>query len=144
MSSGTESTDLECLILRARGTEEIQRLVALLSLGLCRALSSGAISHGYACARLFGPALLNRMERLDVVPRLRESVHLATELEDVSNLVPHALADSIQEIESNLLAVVRSLAIDPTDGERWLVSRGASVVEMPAGDEIASDDSEED
>ncbi|HVH97934.1 MAG TPA: DUF3969 family protein [Enhygromyxa sp.] len=125
MTENPEAPEHARLILQARGSEEIQVLVAIVSLGMCRALADGAVAPDYACARLFGPVLLGRMERLGVVPQLRDAIHLATELEDVSNVVPHALEESIGEIERQLIAAIQSLA-KPTDGERWIAPQGAT------------------
>jgi len=121
MSEDANIADAEALILRARGNDEVQMIVAIVSLGMCRALAQRAISPSYACARFFGPALLGRLERLGVEPRLRDAVHLATELEDVFDIVPSAFDDSLQEIERNLLAAIETLATEPREGGRWLV-----------------------
>lgn len=125
MIKNQTSDNQRILLLSAKGVEEIQTLVAIVSLGLCRALASGVIGPTYACARLFGPALLTRMESLGSLAELREAVHLATELEDVSELVPHALQESIQEIEAKLVSAIGSLAAESTDGEKWLVPDAA-------------------
>ncbi len=48
----------QTLWLRAKDGDEVQRLVAVAALGMCRALATGTISPAYTCHRLFGPALL--------------------------------------------------------------------------------------
>ena len=50
------------------------------------------------------------LDQLGPRPALREAIHLATELEDVSDLVPGKLAESISEIENELLKVLMDLA----------------------------------
>ena len=52
------------LFLGAEGATEISVLVAIAGIGMCRAISSGAVSAAYACNKLFGPALLGRLEHL--------------------------------------------------------------------------------
>lgn len=91
------------------------------ALGVCRALSSGAISPAYACHRLFGPALLARLAQLDAHPALRHATQLATELEDVADLIPDKLAKSIAEVEAELLKALADLAPAGLAGEKWLV-----------------------
>ncbi|NJK32708.1 MAG: DUF3969 family protein [Deltaproteobacteria bacterium] len=129
MEERAENSEQEHLILKARGSEDIQMLVAMVSLGMCRALADGAVRPEYACARLFGPALLTRMQRLPARHPLIDAVHVATELEDVANLVPDAFEGAIQDLEDHLLRVVRSLA-DLADGEKWLAPTGTRTAQM--------------
>jgi hypothetical protein len=111
----------EVLWLKADGKDDAQRLIAMAALGVCRALASGAISPAYACHRLFGPALLARLDQLDAHPALRHATQLATELEDVADLIPDKLAKSIAEVEAELLKALTELAPAGLAGEKWLV-----------------------
>ncbi|NVJ24097.1 DUF3969 family protein [Myxococcus sp. AM011] len=122
-SSSTRGASLEDVSLRAEGGDDAQRLVAISALGMCRALNSGAVTAAYACRQLFGPALLARLETPGVHPELRHAIHLATELEDVADLVPDKMRSSITEIEDKLLAVLSSLASAEVTAEKWLVKR---------------------
>lgn len=112
----------EVLGLHAKGIGEAQRLIAISALGLCRALAKGVVSPAYACHRLFGPALLMRLDRLGACPALRHAIQLATELEDVSDLIPDKLAISIAEIETSLLTVLADLTPDSLAGDKWLTN----------------------
>jgi uncharacterized protein DUF3969 len=111
----------QILWLRAKDGDEVQRLVAVAALGMCRALATGALSPAYACHRLFGPALLARLDQLDTHSALRHAIHMATELEDVADLIPDKLASAIADVEAELLKALADL--DPSDlaGEKWLV-----------------------
>lgn len=111
----------EVLWLRAKGGDEMQRLVAIAALGMCRALVTSAISPAYACHRLFGPALMARLDQLDAHPALRHAIHMATELEDVADLIPDKLASAIADIEAELLKALTDLAPADLVGEKWLV-----------------------
>jgi hypothetical protein len=111
----------EILWLRAKGADEAQRLVAVTALGLCRALATGAISPAYACHQLFGPALLARLDKLGTRPALRHAIHMATELEDIVDLIPDKLASAIADIEAELLKELATLATNKPAGEKWLV-----------------------
>ncbi|NTX14301.1 DUF3969 family protein [Myxococcus sp. CA051A] len=122
-SSSTRGASLEDVSLRAEGGDEAQRLVAIAALGMCHALASGVVTAAYACQQLLGPALLARLETPGVHPELRRAIHLATELEDVADLVPDKLHVSITEIENKLLAVLSSLASAEVTGAKWLVKR---------------------
>jgi hypothetical protein len=110
----------EELWFRAEGRDDAQVLIALAALGMCRALSSGAISPAYACHRLFGPALLAELEQMGAHPELRDAIHLATELEDVADLIPDKLSNSIAEVETRLMKVLMVLPSNELAGEKWL------------------------
>ncbi|WP_226993938.1 DUF3969 family protein [Myxococcus hansupus] len=105
----------------AAGEVEVQQMVAIAALGMCRALAAGAVTPGYACGRLFGPALLSRLDVLNAHPELVRAIHLATELEDLSELAPESMGSSIAEIEACLLRVLSVLPPSPTVGAKWLV-----------------------
>ena len=111
----------EVLWIRAEGNDDAQRLIAIAALGMCRALSLGVLIPDYACHRLFGPALLARLDQLDAHPTLRHAIQLATELEDVADLIPDKLAKSIAEVEAELLKALTDLAPVGLAGEKWLV-----------------------
>jgi hypothetical protein len=109
------------LILRAEGGDELQRLVAVLSLGMCRAITLGVASPSFAGHRLFGPALMKRLANIGANAELIRAIHLASELENVQDIVPEHLADSVAEVESLLTDVLRQLIKEPVQGdEKWL------------------------
>lgn len=118
---GRGVSDVE-LSLQADGEAEVQRMVVIAALGMCRALAAGVVTPAYACGQLFGPALLARLESLNVHPELLRAVHLGTELEDVSELVPGALTSSIAEIEECLWRVLSALPPASNPGAKWLRS----------------------
>jgi hypothetical protein len=111
----------QILWLRAKGGDEVQRLVAVTALGMCRALATGAISPDTACHRLFGPALLTRLNQMNACPSLRHAIHMATELEDVADLISDKLASAIADVEAELLKALTDLAPADLVGEKWLV-----------------------
>jgi hypothetical protein len=112
----------EVLWIRAEGVDDAQRLIAVAALGMCRAMSLGVLGPDYACHRLFGPALLARLEQIDNPhPALRHALQLATELEDVADIIPDKLAKSISEVEAELLKALVDLAPAGLAGEKWMV-----------------------
>ncbi|WP_375755253.1 DUF3969 family protein [Corallococcus exercitus] len=111
----------EAIVLQAAGLDELQRFVTITALGMCRVISLGTLSPAYACSRLLGPALLSRLDAMEVHSELRRAIHLATELEDVAQLAPEALTDSLTEIEGKLLKVLADLPPPRSHGEKWLV-----------------------
>ena len=86
---------------------EVERSVAVMSLGLCAAIVGGSVSLTEAENRLFNPKVLFRLEALGLPESLIEIVHLGTELEDVQRLVPDRFGESIAQIQSKALAFLR-------------------------------------
>lgn len=109
------------LSLRAKGPDDAQLLITVASLGMCRALVAGTLSPDYACQRLFGPALLTRLNQMNACQELRHAIHMATELEDVANLIPDRLASAIADVENELLKALATLSMKKSAGEKWLV-----------------------
>jgi hypothetical protein len=46
---------------------------------------------------------------------------MATELEDVANLIPDKLASAIADIEAELMKALTTLVANKPAGEKWLV-----------------------
>ena len=104
----------------AEGSEDIQRLVAVLALGMCRALAEGMLQPDYGCHRLFSPALLARLEQIDAHPELRDAIALAMEFEDVADLVPGGLPSSSADVETKLRGALKDVNPGKLAGEKWL------------------------
>ncbi len=94
-------------ILEITDRAELERSVAVMTLGLCAAIVGGSISLTEAEVRLFNPKVLVRLEALGLPESLIEIVHLGTELADVERLIPDRFGDSIAEIQSRALAFLR-------------------------------------
>jgi hypothetical protein len=109
------------LALQAKGADDAQLLITIASLGMCQALATGTLSPDYACQRLFGPALLTRLNQMNACQELRHAIHMATELEDVANLIPDKLTSAISDVEDELLKVLTTLSTKRPAGEKWLV-----------------------
>lgn len=118
MTSGSKGGIAEFV---ARGDQDIQRFVAVLALGMCRAVSSGAVSAEYACHRLFGPALISRAHEAGATPEFLEALNLASELDAVQRLAPDAFQVSLADIDARLIDVLRAIAPAVLEGEKWLL-----------------------
>ncbi|MBX3221502.1 MAG: DUF3969 family protein [Labilithrix sp.] len=108
-----------------RGDQEFQRFVAVLGLGMCRAIASGTVSVEFACERLFGPAVITRAKNAGATPKFVEALTLASELADVGRLVPHAFEASLADVEARLVDILRSMGPGELEAEKWLVTRPA-------------------
>lgn len=110
-----------CVCFAVCGLDEASRLVAVAGLGMCDALTAGAVTPTYACQRLFGPALLTRLERAKACPELRDAIHRATELEDIAEIIPERLPGAVSDVRAKLLEVLRRVSGQDDSGDRWLV-----------------------
>lgn len=105
---------------RAIGDEDVQSIVCLLSLGMCRALRDGTVSPAYACHRLFGPAVITRLRDAGAPTALLDALNLASELDAVARLVPHEFEEALRDLESRLVDSMRKLNLVEVRGEKWL------------------------
>ena len=120
------------LSLRAKGTEDAQLLITVAALGMCQALAAGSLSPAFACQRLFGPALMTRLEQMNACQELRRASHLATELEDVADLIPNNLGSAIADVENELRKALASLSAKEPVGEKWLVREAIAASDAKA------------
>jgi Protein of unknown function (DUF3969) len=106
----------------AVGGQDAQRLIAVLGLGMARALALGLVTPSYACHKLFKPALVQRLRACHAPDGLIETAELAMELEDVESLVPRGYRDSVARVEAQFAYWVGSLpSPEPQTGDRWQV-----------------------
>jgi hypothetical protein len=118
MESSSKGTTAEFI---ARGSEDAQRLIAVLALGMCRAMSIGSVSAAYACHRLFGPAVILRAREAGATSEFLEVLNLASELEAVERIAPHAFKASLHDVETRLANILQTIAPTTLEGEKWLV-----------------------
>lgn len=107
--------------LVARDPDDAHLLATIVSLGMCMALRKGVVTSSYACARLFGPAFLRRLQRLNAPTELIEAAHLGSELDDVNHLAASSYEESLMTVEKRLLAAMRGLSNAVRDGEKWII-----------------------
>jgi Protein of unknown function (DUF3969) len=91
------------LMFRMDDRSDVSQLVAVMSLGLCAAISGGSVSIEEAERRLFNPRVVEQLRGLGVSEVLIEIVHLGTELEDVQSLIPERLGESLAEMQVKTL-----------------------------------------
>ncbi len=88
---------------------EIERLLALLHIGLCVAIGQGIVSVAAAEDYLYSPYTLEKLAELGVSPQLRRLVQLGAELEDVASLLPEKLDESLAEMQQAALEILQTL-----------------------------------
>jgi hypothetical protein len=96
---------------------EIERLLSLLSIGLCVAIEQGALPVQAAEDYLYSPYTIEKLQELGVSPQLMRLVHLGTELEDVESLLPEKLGESLAEMNCTALEILQAL---PATDRKWV------------------------
>lgn len=76
----------------------VQSYLSILSLGILECLEKKLISYDDAMNLLYFPGIIDQFEAL--FPDLGRAIHLGTELEDVAELIPEKLEQSIDEIRA--------------------------------------------
>lgn len=84
------------LIIEINEKSYLQSYLSILSIGILDCIEKDIISYDDAMNLLYFPSMIEKLERL--LPNLGEAIHLGTELEDVSEIVPDKLHDSIEQI----------------------------------------------
>jgi len=97
------------IVLRLEEQSEIERWVAVMSLGICAAIAGDSMSIEAAESHLFNPRILGQLEKLGMPQTLLDIVHLGTELEDVQSLAPERLPESLDEIQAKALELLSQL-----------------------------------
>lgn len=75
----------------------LKSYLSILSIGILECLENKLITYDVAMNLLYFPGLIDKFESM--FPDLGEAIHLGTELEDVSELVPEKLKESIEQIK---------------------------------------------
>ena len=75
----------------------LQSYLSILSIGILECLEKNIINYDDAMNILYFQGMIKEFEQL--FPELGEAIHLGTELEDVAQLIPEKLEESIEQIK---------------------------------------------
>jgi len=76
----------------------LQSYLSILSIGILDCLEKKLITYDDAMNLLFFPGIVDKFEIL--FPNLGKAIHLGTELEDVAELIPEKLKESMEQIKT--------------------------------------------
>jgi Protein of unknown function (DUF3969) len=111
------------LMIHLQEKQEIERLISIISLGLCTAIERGVLSLEEAESYLYSPYTMEQLEKLGVDRKLIDVVHLGTELEDIKSLLPDKLDRSLEEIKIETIEFLKSLnsnSSTPLPRKKWV------------------------
>lgn len=103
-------TNLNEILIKAEGKQEIEVLIAVLNLGICTALENNLMTLEQVESYLYSPYTIEHLRRLEVNQDLIGLIHLGTELENVKSLIPEKYQESISEIKLGTHEFIKTLA----------------------------------
>lgn len=102
---------------------QIERLLLLLSVGICEALERSMLSIETAEHLLYSPATMSVLRDLSFDPMLVDLIHTGTELEDVASLIPDKLGDHVAALKEQALKRLRDLSPYDFNQNKWLIEQ---------------------
>ncbi len=99
---------------------QIERLIAILSLGLCTAIKHQAIHIDEAEHILYSPLTLKKLTEIGSNQEIIELIHAGTELEDLASLLPKELSKTLSQIEGKTLKLLSTSSKTNPQLEKWL------------------------
>ncbi len=99
---------------------QLEKLLAVLSIGLGVAIKHNAIEIDEAEQLLYSPSTMNKLNEIGAKKEMIELIHAGTELDDLQSLIPSELAKTLSNMENNVLKFLTlSRTIHP-QLEKWL------------------------
>lgn len=99
---------------------QLERLLAVLSLGLSIALKHQVIAIDEAERLLYSPFTMTKLRELGGLPELIELIQAGTELEDLDSLLPQELTDSLTQMEHQALSLLATGDPSHPQLDQWL------------------------
>jgi hypothetical protein len=98
----------------------LERVVALMTIGVATALRRRALGSSEAMHLLFSPNTMDILRRAGASAKVLDLIHSATELEDIEALLPDKLAGEIDKLIEGALALLAEAEPYDFAQERWL------------------------
>jgi hypothetical protein len=114
---------MEQLMMTRSERQQVERILLLLSVGICDALEEGAIETAEAEHLLFSPAVMRVLEEMSFDPSVIDVIHAGTEVEDIESLASDTLQSYLREIRGRALQQIRDFPRYDFQQEKWLVER---------------------
>ena len=99
-------------------TTNLERIVLVMTVGLCEAIRSKKLSIDEAQGILFSPFTMDVLMRRN--SSVADVIHSCTELEDIQSLLPHRLLSNLDEFKEEALSLLASGHQWEFEEERWL------------------------
>ena len=117
------------MFIEVESREEIDCLVAVLSLGLCMALEGGQLTINEANNYLFSPYSRSVLQEIRAGAEAVHVVDLGTWLEDYESMLPERLPERLNDMKLHSLSILQSLPKSEEGKEKWLKIKAGAVQE---------------
>jgi hypothetical protein len=108
------------MVMTSERLTQLERLLAVLSLGLSAALKHQVIALDEAEQLLYSPFTMTKLRELGGPHELLELIQAGTELEDLESLLPHDLTDSLTQMEHQALSLLATGEPSQPQLDKWL------------------------
>jgi hypothetical protein len=100
---------------------QLEKLLAVLSLGLCVAIKNNVIEIEEAEQLLYSPFTMKKLSDVGANKKIIELIHAGTELEDIESLIQSELANTLSQMENHALQFLStSPKTHPQLVEKWI------------------------
>jgi hypothetical protein len=100
---------------------QFEKLLAVLSLGLCVAIKNKVIEIDEAEQLLYSPLTMKKLSEVGANKEIIDLIHTGTELEDIESLIQSELANTLSQMEEHALQFLSSSPkIHPQRVEKWI------------------------
>jgi hypothetical protein len=99
---------------------QLERVTALLTVGLVVALEAGTVSTDEANQLLFSPHTMALLRAAGVRQALVDLIHAGTEIEDFESLPPEVRAAALRALRKDALACLASCEPYDFNAEKWM------------------------
>ncbi len=100
--------------------QQIERLVALLSVGVTVAIERGVFTIDEASNFVFSPHAMRLLRECGGRAAVIDMVHRGTEVEDIASLMPEMLASELVGLREEALSCLEDAGQYPFNAEKWL------------------------
>lgn len=102
--------------------EQVERIVALVTVGVTVALQRGQMTTAEAGHFLFSPHTMALLRTCGARNAIVELIHTSTELEDIESIIPEQLDTSLQALMEDALVCVGGGGEYNFDLKKWLAT----------------------
>ncbi|WP_137938597.1 DUF3969 family protein [Chitinivorax sp. B] len=97
----------------------LERVLLLLSLGLCNGIKAGAIDIEEACAYLYSPLMLRNLKEAGASEELYRLIEMGLELEDTETLIPQNIGRDLEEMIAMAIKILTESSDSAPIRDKW-------------------------
>ena len=107
--------------MEAAERNRIERLLAILTLGICTAVEEELITLSEAERMVFSPCTMQLLEVVGASNATVNMIHMGTELDDIRSIIPDRYAASIKKLKDEAVKIVTNGEPASPELDSWLL-----------------------